>query len=160
MNEGVGSSTILVIIVVFIVFVFSYIAFNINYSKAFHMKNKIIRTYEKYNGECYQKSNNCINEIVDYAQQIGYTAYKNLDCSKGMTTAKKQGTPTAVKQLYCQYDIEAYPASGTKVIKEGGTYHYYKIMTRVNIELPVIQNILQHSVLTVTGDTKLFKRPK
>lgn len=159
MNEGVGSSTILIIIVVFIVFVFGYIAFNVNYSKAFHMKDKIIRTYEKYDGQCYSYSNGCIKEITDYAAQIGYTAYKDLDCSKAVTKAAKQGTPHAVQQLYCEYDIDAYEASGNKVVKEGGTYHYYKIMTRINIEIPIIQNILNHQILTVTGDTKLFKKP-
>ena len=156
MNEGVGSSTILVIIVVFIVFVFGYIAFNINYSKAFHLKDKIIRTYEKYDGQCKSK---CQEEITTYAQQIGYTSYTNLDCDKSVTKADKQVTVTPIKGIYCEYDVDAYAASGKNVVPEGGTYHYYKIMTRVNIEIPIIQNIFGHSILTVTGDTKLFKKP-
>lgn len=163
MNEGVGSSTILIIIVVFIVFVFGYIAFNVNYSKAFHMKDKIIRTYEKYDGQCYNYGNGCIKEITDYAKQIGYTAYRNLDCDTAITKIKMKsgslshGQPIA--NLYCEYDIDAYDGSGVGVVQEGGTFHYYKIMTRINIEIPIIQNILSHQILTVTGDTKLFKRP-
>lgn len=163
MNEGVGSSSILVIIVVFIVFTFGYLAYNINYSKAFHMKNKVIRTYEKYNGVCKNTSSNpCLAEIQDYAKQIGYTAYKNLDCDSSVLRAKKTGGGEVVSgepmgDLYCSYKLEASNGTGKGQLNDNGCYYYYRIMTRVNIQVPIIQRILSNSVLTVTGDTKQFK---
>ena len=53
MNEGVGSTTIIVIIMVFITVVSAYMAYNVNYTKAFRMKNKVISMYEKENGQNY-----------------------------------------------------------------------------------------------------------
>ena len=34
---------------------------------------------------------------------------------------------------------------------------YYKIATRINIELPIIQNIFNYQMFWITGDTKAFK---
>ena len=42
MRDGLGSVVMIEIIVVFIVVVSTYLAFNVNYMKAFKMKNKII----------------------------------------------------------------------------------------------------------------------
>jgi hypothetical protein len=42
MRDAMGGSVALVIIVVFIVIALGYMAFNVNYTKAFNMKNKII----------------------------------------------------------------------------------------------------------------------
>ena len=42
MRDAIGGSVNLVIIVVFMLLVSGYLAFNINYTKAFKVKNKII----------------------------------------------------------------------------------------------------------------------
>ena len=46
MRDGIGSVVMITIIIVFIVAASSYLAFNVNYTKAFRMKNKIISIYE------------------------------------------------------------------------------------------------------------------
>ena len=51
MRDSIGGTVILVIIMVFMVFAIAYLAYNVNYQKAFRMKNKIISIYEKYNGK-------------------------------------------------------------------------------------------------------------
>ena len=52
MRDAMGGTVVLVIIVVFIVVTLGYMAFNVNYTKAFRMKNKIISVYEDYKGDC------------------------------------------------------------------------------------------------------------
>ena len=74
MNEGIGSTTILVVIAVFIAIVSAYLAYNVNYTKAFRMKNKIVSLYEEYNGQCF---NDCQAKIRDYARDIGYNPYRS-----------------------------------------------------------------------------------
>ena len=46
MRDSIGGSVVLIIIVVFIVVALGYMAFNVNYTKAFRMKNKVIAVYE------------------------------------------------------------------------------------------------------------------
>ena len=52
MRDGIGSTVMITIIIAFIVCASSYLAYNVNYTKAFRMKNKIISVYEDYNGVC------------------------------------------------------------------------------------------------------------
>ena len=61
MNEGIGSTTILVIIVVFIALVSGYMAYNVNYTKAFRMKNKIISDSKNIIFKPYNLYMFCVN---------------------------------------------------------------------------------------------------
>lgn len=163
MNEGIGGTMILAIIVVFMVFVLSYMAFNVNYTKAFRMKNKVISTYEKYNGKCPSGSE-CRKEIEKYAQYIGFSPAANLKCEEYLRANKMEGTPTNVDGYYCEYKIEAFKANYSScpaesidcIIDDLGKPYYYKILTRVNIEIPIVQNALPLQILNSSGDTTVF----
>ena len=45
---------------------------------------------------------------------------------------------------------------GDKVISDLGTRYYYDIATRINIEIPIIQNIFDFQLFWVSGNTKIF----
>ena len=80
MRDALGGSVVFVIIVVFMVVVLSYLAFNVNFTKASRMKNKIIATYEEYQGIC---KSDCQNKIVDYSKEIGYdVGNATFNCKK------------------------------------------------------------------------------
>ncbi len=156
MNEGVGSTTILTIIMFFIAIVSAYMAFNVNYTKAFRMKNKIIAMYEENNGVC---GSSCQNEIVEYSKKIGYNPAGSLDCNK--TDVKPLGITDSygknVKGLWCEYKIKVDKnRASDKVFVDSNDEYYYRILTRINIQIPIIQNLLHLQILNVTGDTKVF----
>ena len=50
MRDAFGGLVNIVIIVVFLVLVSGLLAFNVNYTKAYRVKNKIITTLEQYEG--------------------------------------------------------------------------------------------------------------
>ena len=52
MRDAFGGLVNIVIIVVFIVVVSGYLAFNVTYTKAFKVKNKMISLLEQYEGKC------------------------------------------------------------------------------------------------------------
>ena len=155
MNEGIGSTTVLVIILFFIILASGYMAYNVNYTKAFRMKNKIISLYEENNGQC---GTTCQKDIIKYAKEIGYNPAGNLRCDR--TDIKPMGITnlygTNVKGLYCEYKI-AVPKSNSsdQVFVDTKDEYYYRILTRINIEIPGLQKILPR-VLNITGDTKKF----
>lgn len=153
MNEGVGGSLILSLIVVFMVFVLSYMAFNVNYTKAFRLKNKVISEYEKYNGAC---NDACKQDIQKYANSIGYNVQDRLHCDKYFK-ADNIVSVQAVSNLYCVYKIRAYKSDyNHSVVADSGDPYYFKILTRTNISIPIVQNALPIQVLNSTGDTKVF----
>ena len=147
MRDAIGGAVNIVIIVVFIVIVLAYLAFNVNYTKASRMKNKIIATYEDYNGVCNNKCNAVIN---NYAKEIGYSIGGGNSCPAGFK-----------KDLdyynYCYRLVTVQKHNdGDKVISDLGTRYYYDIATRINIEIPIIQNIFDFQLFWVSGNTKIF----
>jgi hypothetical protein len=158
MSEGIGSTTILTIIVVFIALVSGYMAYNVNYTKAFRMKNKIIALYEENNGIC---GGACQDQIVTYANEIGYRPSGQLNCNE--TDVKPMGIQSSygkdVRGLYCEYKIKVDKnKAGDDVFVDTKDEYYYRILTRINIQIPIIQNIFGYGILNITGDTKSFSQ--
>ena len=50
MRDAYGGVVSISIVVVFLVLVSGYLAFNVNYTKAFRLKNKVISVLEEYEG--------------------------------------------------------------------------------------------------------------
>jgi len=146
MRDAMGGTVALVIITVFIVIALGYMAFNVNYTKAFRMKNKIIAVYEDYDGKCDSK---CDEIIGNYADSLGYTANNNFNCGAGYYKG--------YKNLYCYKQVSTNTnISGDGVVEDSKKY-YYKIITSINIEIPIINNMLGLSAFSITGDTRSFK---
>ena len=102
MRDALGGTVTLFIISVFIVLALGYLAFNVNYTKAFRMKDKIVSVYETYNG-CNGSGDStdpatCQDEIEKYATKIGYKP-DNFSCSSG--EYKK------IDNLYCVRVVDA-----------------------------------------------------
>lgn len=150
MRDAIGSTVMVTIIIAFIIIVSSYLAYNVNYTKAFRMKNKIISIYEDYKGVC---SESCEDEIYEYARSIGYQP-ATLNCS-GTYELKPSGNP-----LYCAKKVTVNSTYSTsnpdKVVPDKDGTNYYKIVTRINIQIPLFDNIFNFGFMYVTGDTKIF----
>ena len=126
MRDAMGGTVALVIIVVFIVIALGYMAFNVNYTKAFRMKNKIISVYEDYDGNCLGE---CRNAIKSYAKTLGYSTGNSMSCPNGYYNS----------------------------LDDAKSKSYYRIITKINVEIPIINNILDLRVFYITGDTKSFE---
>ena len=152
MRDSLGGTVVLVIIVVFIAIVSAYLAFNVNYMKAFNMKNKIIEYYNWYEGDC---SKTCQDKIREYAKTIGYNPPSKLTCPSGMVRAEGGKNST----IYC-YSEHKVPRSSASVnisddIKDR---YYYSIATTIDIRIPIVQNVFGYNLLSVSGDTKPFPK--
>ena len=124
MNEGIGGATVLTIIIVFVVVVSSYMAFNVNYTKAFRVKNKVVDSFNKYGTKCRNvtdASNICNKEIREYAESIGYTP-KMVKCPTANVTDNSYPVST---QYYC--------AISHKKPKSNNTREYYDTMITVRV---------------------------
>ena len=149
MRDAVGGTTVMAIIIIFIIIASGYMAFNVNYTKAFRMKDKLVTMYEKYNGNC---NNDCRHEIGEYAKDVGYVHNNNLHCPDGYTLTDS---------LYCLKETKSQVgASGGGHIDNSGivldkkNICYYSFVTKINISIPVIDNIFDLEVFNITGDTK------
>lgn len=146
MRDAMGGTVALVIIVVFIVIALGYMAFNVNYTKAFRMKNKIISVYEDYDGNCQGE---CRQAIKMYANTIGYSTGNNITCPAGYKVSD---------DIYCYKKVETKEnISNIDIVDDTKKKSYYRIITKINVEVPIINNILDLKIFYITGDTKTFE---
>lgn len=148
MRDAFGGIVNISVIVVFLVFVSAYLAFNVTYTKAFRLKNKIISTIEQYEGNCDAKNDQCRIIIDEYAKSIGYVGgeLSNVGTDVCNEIANTDG-----------YYIEQCPATNEKGINDNNKY-YYKVVTAIKIEIPIINNIMEGlDVFRVSGNTKLIR---
>lgn len=158
MSEGIGITSVLVIIVVFVAFVSGYMAYNVNYTKAFRMKNKIVALYEKYDGVC--GASDCQVEIQNYAKSIGY--YSPRPSELGFCTQETVLPAVEAEESknynnpgYCIYKIREDADSMSYVDYSKRPGYYYHVVTCINISVPIVQDVFP-KFLTVSGDTKTF----
>ena len=148
MRDAIGGVVNLVIIVVFLIIVSGYLAFNVNYTKAFRVKNKIITTYEQYSGNC-ASGTPCDNIIVQYMQRLGYNVDVDL---RGLEKSAKQGNKMSCSHGYCAEEVIVNNNEIPKV--------YYRITTKIVVDIPIIKNIMtQNNTFNITGNTKTFEKP-
>jgi len=164
MRDAIGGTVNIFLIAVFMTVVSGYMAFNISYVKAFKVKNKIIDLIEQYEGDCRpnDSSNTCTKKVSEYMTQIGYNTEINgsLFCSTdqnshqstcwcnnadGYCISKKTADkPTATNSYSPEQDMAERA--------------YYTVVTQVNIDIPIIKNVLPNlKIFTVTGDTKVIR---
>lgn len=147
MRDAFGGVANLVIIVVFLALVSGYLAFNVNYTKAFRVKNKIISVFEQYEGNCDVDTispNTCNGEIKAYMDSLGYDApYFDLS---------HEGYKCRYGYCYKKVDVNTASLGSADDTKQRA---YFKIVTQINIDIPVINKILPGlKIFQISGDTK------
>lgn len=145
MKDAFGGIVNLVFIVVFLLIVIAVLGLVVSYTKAFRMKNEIISTIEKYEGSgCVTSSpgvinedSQCIKKIKEKASSLAYSPVIT-DCPSDDSGNK-------------YYNALNYYCFSTE---KDGNYLTVRVMTQVNIELPIIKEIMGFNVFRVSGDTR------
>lgn len=145
MRDALGGLVNIAIIVVFLVIVSGYLAFNVNYTKAFRVKNKIISTIE--NNEGLDSDGRA--KISDYMQSIGYdVSIPTNFSSAGWTVERGFAWKTA--------DSSTGVPGGS--VTDNVKKQYYEVVTFVTIDIPIIKKIMpQFQFFQVKGTTKSIK---
>lgn len=156
MRDAIGGLTNVVIIVAFLVIVSGYLAFNVNYTKAFRVKNKIISTVEQYEGYCPQ-GGACDKIIVDYMKKIGYKTNNNLNLTKyGYECVNGY----CIKETAVYNDKRGPDDVISNIDGDIGSRVYYNVVTCVVIDIPIINKVLPNlKLFQVSGTTHQIVKP-
>ncbi len=155
MQDAFGGILNLVFIVLFLVIVSGVLGFTVSYTKAFKMKNFVLSSIEDFEGRenCFSKSGNssssCSSIILEKAKSIGYSPVMK-SCPNGYSLASDG--------LFCFCPLRKTD-SGVEECDTANLYKRdkYRIITQVDINIPIIKNILSLPFFQVTGDTKYIK---
>lgn len=146
MKDAIGNVYSLGFVFAFILIVASFLAYVINYNRAFQMKNRLLEVIKEKGNVLSDTDFDYIEaELKDYKKGLGYSAgtlYTEAAKDDGWTC--KQGYGWCYKRypdprVYTNEDI---------------SYSYIKVMTFVSIDVPIINNIFSNlNNFRVVGST-------
>lgn len=156
MKEAMGGVFTLQAIVFALIIIMCLMAFAVNYSKAFRVKNEIRSIIEKSEGlttsaevqinDVVRKHQYFLSDIYEKAcKQLGYDVYSSVDENGGA------GVRFCIK---CEY------ANNLGEMNQNPNYRgaYYSIVTFVNIDIPIVNNVIPFTAnfFKISGETALI----
>lgn len=156
MKDAMGGIFTLQAIVIALLIIMCLMAFAVNYSKAFRVKNEIRSIIEKSEGltpsaevqinDMIRKHQYFLSDIyVDACKKLGYDVYESSDLNGG------SGVRFCIK---CNY------ANNLGEMNQKPDYRgaYYSIVTFVNIDVPIVNNIIPFTAnfFKISGETSLI----
>jgi len=159
MRDAFGGLINIAIIIVFLVIVSGYMAYNVSYTKAFKVKNKVISTIEEFEGNCdfNKDGDKCVTIIDTFMRQIGYNPVSRTELQNHAKFDKPEGCDasnvycqTGYCTMKCQYNTDSV----------ANKYYYYRVVTYVTLDIPIINKVMSGmTVFQVTGDTMRIRKP-
>ena len=152
MKDALGGALTIQMIVIFMIIVNMFLAFSVNYTKAFRAKNEIRSIIEKNEGlTC-----NALQHIDDFVLKNNYRIADGFAtwCDRNGYEIARDGNQTP---LFC-YKIQKVDATGSSDSNETYKGAYYTVATFVNIDIPIFNRIFSNvgSVFRVQGETALI----
>ena len=150
MKESMGLVPALSIVLIFIVFISGYLAFTINYSKAFKAKSRIINLIQQHDNEV----DKAIGDIAEYLDEINYKTTDKL-MAKGCNNSDGWETKNTAQYGWCYKIITTEDNKNGETKGKGTQKKYVKIRTFISIDIPIINNLFAgFDVFYVDGSTK------
>lgn len=150
MKEAYGGIVNLVFLVIFLVIVMGVLGLTVTYTKAYKMKDAIISIIEEYEGSgCGDRNGNvdggsaCMTRIAREATSLGYRP-PSLNCGGNLHNANG---------LFC-YEVKDVTGSDGSIDNHRAIY---RVVTQIDINFPIIENIMGMSIFQVAGDTKTIE---
>ncbi len=158
MKEAIGGISLFNIVIVLILLFTGYISLSINYSKAYNVKNEVLNVIRNQGGVCtadgVATGDICYNfkeQITDYFKEASYRA--TGDCGSdwiGYTRTGDLLSRGAKNAAFCVKGIKVNANS------ELPNALYYQVRIFYQLDLPIINNIFNFSIL---GETTRVYQP-
>lgn len=147
MKDAISGAMALQVIVIFMIIINCYLAFSVNYTKAFRVKNEIRSIIEKNEGlTC-----SAMEQVNDLMLRTNYKMNDKFETwcvNNGYKVAEADAGSFCYK--YNKIDING--TSNQDNVYKGA---YYTVATFVNVDIPLINNILPFTgnLFLVKGET-------
>lgn len=156
MKDAIGGTFTITAIIVALIIIMCLMAFAVNYSKAFRVKNEIRSIIEKNDGLTLDAE----VEITTLLKKYNYyldEKYEDLCQKKGydVFTGASENSATGIR--FC---IKCNYADNIGEMNKNPEYRgaYYSIITFVDVDVPIINNIIPFtgSLFEVNGETAII----
>jgi len=153
MREAIGGTWLFNIVIFFVILFTGYMCLSINHTKAFNVKDDIVKTIERDGGfsdlSHADENNNTIVSIVRTLQDIGYrSASKCPDANGGQVWFgfRRDGKRTnGDDAAFCIREVDSGAQNPKRV--------YYQVVVFYQLDLPIFNQLFRFNI---KGDTKLL----
>jgi len=138
MKDAIGGVFSIQIILIFLVLINAYLAFSVNYTKAFRIKNNIVSILEQQEGF----TRDAAGQIEKIMMDTGYNINDiNKRCGNDGYVAITNNAGGYCLRLNMNSD---------------GTGGYYSIKTYISIDIPILNNLFSRfsNAFAIKGETK------
>ena len=143
MKDAFGGVINMVFVSLFLLIMIGILGLVVSYTKAFKMKNLIISHIENYEASgCFEPDTACMNKIKASAEGIGYGS--RIRCPEGYGLIDGLFCYKPILSTNTGNHISANPVS-------------YRIITQVDLDLPIISSIFSINFFQVVGDTRVIE---
>ena len=143
MKDAFGGVINMVFGALFLLIMIGILGLVVSYTKAFKMKNIIITHIENYEASgCFTEDTACMNKIKASAEGIGYGS--RIKCPEDY--GKIDG-------LFCYKEIISTNTENHVSSRPTS----YRIITQVDLDLPIISSIFSINFFQVVGDTRVIE---
>lgn len=146
MQDAFGGVINMLFVILFLLIIIAVLGLVVSYTKAFKMKNLVISHIENYESSgCFENGDGsaCKLKIIDSARGLGYGP-KNIKCPADFVK---------VDNLFC-YKEDISENLGNHVSDRPISY---RVITQVDLGLPLISNIFGINMFQVVGDTRVIE---
>ena len=162
MREAVGGTWLFQIVIVFILLFAGFMCLNINHSKAFNVKDRIIQTIQSNNGLDLTSQCNNLNDdttICEIARYLINNAYRNTGSCSGLnngtvtyTGFTREGKiASSGNASFCVAKVNSGGSQNSEFQGELPSVSYYRVAVFYQLDLPIFNNLFNFHL---TGDTK------
>ena len=143
------------IVIAFILFFAGYISLSINYSKAYNVKNELLKIIKNQGGICVDgvdlACDNFEDQIQDYFQNANYRS--SGKCDDGWYGFASDGTPLASGADNAAFCVTAVKSENSTELPNAV---YYKVKVFYSLGLPILELVFDFSI---SGETANIYRP-
>ena len=152
MRDAIGQVFALQVILAFVLLINGYMAYSVNYTRAFRVKNQIVNIIEQYEGP----TDEAMAKIGSYVDGMTYRVPQTLiNNFRNRYASNSDDGEVSCQDGWCYiaHDVKTTGGDG----EMNGTY--YSVVTFVNIDIPVINNLIGlGDFLSVSGETRTIYR--
>lgn len=156
MREAIGGSWLFNIVIFFVILFTGYMCLSINHTKAFNVKDDIIKIIERENGfdNLVNISTNhdkeILKSIVATLQEFGYRTENKCPANDGVLVwvgFDRDGNRDTSnnKSSFCIREIQSNSSEMSDAV-------YYQVVVFYQLDLPIFNNLFRFEL---KGDTKL-----
>ena len=142
MKEAIANAGVFNLIIIFVTILLFFFIGSLGYSKAYKVKDRVVREIEKNKGYNQTVKNN----LEDWLNEVGYR-YRR-DAFSCPSTDGSDGVRVSITSAYdyCVYDHEVGSSGGVNG-------HYYSVISYMYFELPIFRDIIR---IPVRGETSVI----